>query len=600
MNSAPTVLAALKVAPVSREAQFASYVDVVKYRAGLHPDRLALYELRSMRDRQREFTYGQLDARIAAIAAHLQELKARGERVLLVLENDPDYLLAFLACAYCGAVAVTVHVPWQRRHAERLALVARDCAARFVLTTSALASRFRRGSLAEDMAELSWIMVDAIPASHSSVWTPHYPAPEDMAYIQYTSGSTGRPRGVIVSHGNLIYQGGYLERAVPFTPEDRALSWLPLYHDLGLILGALQPIYSGFPLALSTPAAFIKSPERWLRAIARDRIVLAGGPNFAFDLAVDALPPEGLGDLDLSSWRLALNAAEPIRASTLERFARAMAPYGFQAASMNPGYGLAEATLAVAVKPRHIPPVIHTVSADALAEGRVAAPMERDRSRSLVSSGRAQGDTDIRIVDPATRRCCAPDRTGEIWITGAGIPAGYWNHRELSAETFNVSLAGDARPWMRTGDLGFLDDSGNLFVTGRLKDIIIIAGGNHYPQDIEETVETSDAALRQHACAAFAEDDGGAERLVILAELRRDRIAGTDTANLAQLIMRRVTQEHEIAVDELVLLHPGQLPMTTSGKVQRRASQAMLRAAQFRVIEHIHRAAGCARAQHER
>jgi acyl-CoA synthetase (AMP-forming)/AMP-acid ligase II len=256
---------------------------------------------------------------------------------------------------------------------------------------------------------------------------------------------------------------------------------------------------------------------------------------------------------------------------------------------MNPGYGLAEATLAVTVKPRHVPPVIRTVAAAALAAGRIEAPQRDERVRQLVSSGAFHGDTDIAIADPAACTRCAPGRIGEIWVTGNGIPVGYWNHPELSAQTFNAALAGDARRWMRTGDLGFVDEAGNLFITGRLKDIVIVAGRNHYPQDIEETVEQADPALRPHSCAAFAEDDGGRERLIIVAELRRDRIAGADTASLAQIVMRRVTQEHEIAVDEVVFLHPGQVPMTTSGKIQRGACQAMLRDEQFRIVARVRR-----------
>jgi acyl-CoA synthetase (AMP-forming)/AMP-acid ligase II len=289
-----------------------------------------------------------------------------------------------------------------------------------------------------------------------------------------------------------------------------------------------------------------------------------------------------------------VNAAEPIRASTLQRFAAAMEPYGFRAASLHPGYGLAEATLAVAVKRRHTPPVVRAVSAEALGEGRVRAALPGRSSRSLVSSGVFHGDTDIRIVDPASRTRCARERIGEVWIAGDGIPAGYWNNTELSTETFNVALPGDARRWMRTGDLGFVDDAGNLFITGRLKDIIIVAGRNHYPQDIEETVESADTALRPHSCAAFAEDDDRGERLIIVAELRRERIGKVDPVGLAQRIMRHVAQHHEIAVDEVVLVHPGAVPMTTSGKVQRAACRTMLRGGAFRLVARVRRDAAIA------
>lgn len=558
------------------DLKFNSFVDVLQHWSNVDPEGVAFYGLADLQRPHAQYTYRHADCRARSLAARFQEIGASGQRALLVLENDPDYLLAFLACNYADLVGVPLNVPTHHKHAERLALVARDCGAGFLITNRAIADRHRSALEAAGCPDLVWVVVEDALDQPASSWKPHTPRWDEPAYLQYTSGSTGTPRGVIITHGNLIYQGAYLQRLFSFTRKDHGLNWLPLFHDMGLILGALQPLYTGFPVALARPIALAKNPERWLRAISDLRITFSGGPNFLYDLCVDSVEVEAIPNLDLSCLEVALNAAEPVRARTIQRFSDRYAPYGFRKTAMNPGYGLAEATLALTAKPRGESVVTRTVCADSLTRGEVSESSGAEASRELVSSGRFLPDTDVKIVDPESFCELPIGRVGEIWATGSGIPNGYWRQEALSEAVFSASISGGEGTYMRTGDLGALDEAGNLFITGRLKDVLIFAGKNHYPQDIEETVEATDAVLRPAFSAAISLHDDDIEKLIVLAEVRNDRRAAFKPAHVAARVRAQVASIHGVTVARVVLLKQGQLPKTTSGKIQRRLCREML------------------------
>jgi acyl-CoA synthetase (AMP-forming)/AMP-acid ligase II len=564
---------------------FNSYVDVLGHHAQHRADRLALTELSNLKDEGRRFTFSQLDRRCRALAAHLQAQGAAGERAALAFDNDADYLVSFLACAYAGVIAVPLFAPIQRHLAERFKAVTLDCEARFVLTTRAVSDRMQRAdTVATPFSLLTPIYVDMIEDALAPRWTPVHPGCSDLAYLQYTSGSTGTPRGVMVSHGNLMYQGRYIQAGCDLRGNDRALSWLPLYHDMGLIVGGLQPLFSGFPLWLAAPHAVVMHPERWLRAIGRLRITHTGAPNFVYDLCCDHVDLTRLADTDLSSWAVAYNSAEPIRSSSIDRFVRQLAPLGLPPSAPHPAYGLAEATLAVSIKPRGCPPTLASVDAVQLALGVVRAPTADAPQRKLVSSGRLALETRVAIVDTRTDEACPSGVIGEVWVAGPTVAQGYWQKPAETQATFQAHTCDGQGPYLRTGDLGFMDEHGELFITGRVKDLIIVAGKNHYPQDIEETVESASTAIRPHAVAALAMEGEAGETVVVLAEVHR-RLASTfDARATAQAIRTRVSEAHQVPVAEVVLLERGQLPMTTSGKIQRRASRDLLVAGAFLVV----------------
>jgi acyl-CoA synthetase (AMP-forming)/AMP-acid ligase II len=378
----------------------------------------------------------------------------------------------------------------------------------------------------------------------------------------------------MVTHANVLHNAALIERTMEVSSDTRGLFWLPPYHDMGLVGAILGTAYTGITTMLMSPLAFLQRPARWLQAIQRFGATHSGGPNFAYDLCVTKTTPEQRAALDLSAWRVAVSGAEPVRHETLERFSAAFAPAGFRRSSFRPAYGLAEATLMVCCGAPAPAPRVEHVDAGALAEHRVVklahgSPQERP----VVSSGKVPSGVEIMIVDPEAHTVCPAGRVGEIWIRGASVAAGYWNRPEESARVFGARVVETGEgPFLRTGDLGFVDD-GDLFVTGRIKDLIIIDGRNHYPQDIEATVERGVPAARAGGAAAFAVETGGAERLVVALEVDRAHRNG-NAQHIVRLVRRVIADEHAISVGDVVLLRAGGVPKTSSGKVQRHACRA--------------------------
>jgi amino acid adenylation domain-containing protein len=566
---------------------------LLKRRAAERPDDLAYLFLADGEVESERLTWADLDTRARAIAATLRESLAPGDRALLLFPPGLDFVAAFFGCLYAGVVAVPAYPPRLNDRAQsRLRAIARDAAPRAALTTSTIAAA--AGALAERVPELAaarWIAVDALTASDAELPEPD---PESVAFLQYTSGSTSDPKGVRVTHANLVHNERMIGAAFRQDERSVVVGWLPLYHDMGLIGNVLQPLHAGARCVLMSPVAFLQKPLRWLEAIHRYRGTTSGGPNFAYELCVRKTTPEQRAALDLSSWQVAFDGAEPVRAATLERFAEAFAASGFRREAFYPCYGLAEATLFVSGGEAGAAPVVRTFDAAAL-ERHEARP---GTDRELVSCGHAWLGQRIAIVDADTEAELPAGRVGEIWISGPSLAHGYQGNAEATARDFGARLANGEGPFLRTGDLGFVDgrsDSGELFVTGRLKDLIILRGRNHYPQDLELTAERSRPGLHAGSGAAFsveAPEDTGEERLVVVQEAERSLRTGFDEA--AEAIRRAIAEEHEVQPQDVLVVRVGSVPKTSSGKVQRGACRALYLAGELPVLGRSALASGAA------
>ncbi len=569
----------------------ASLQELLGLRAREEPDRRVYTFLQDGEAEAGHLTHAELDRRARAIAAALRSACEPGDRALLLFPAGLDFIAAFFGCLYAGVAAVPAYPPRPRRDQPRLAAIVRDARPRAVLTTSELLATMPR--LAEqrpELGELRWLAVDALDEPSGEPGPLERPDPGAPAFLQYTSGSTAAPKGVIVTNRNLVHNGTLIRDAFGQDASSVVVGWLPLYHDMGLIGNALQPLASGGSCVLMSPTAFLQRPRRWLEAISRYRGTTSGGPNFAYDLCVQKIGSGDREGLDLSSWQVAFNGAEPVRAETLFRFAEAFASSGFRREAFYPCYGLAEATLFVTGPQRGQAAREASFQSAALERNRAVRTEgetegeETEGARRLVGCGEAWGGQRVEIVDPETGEILQAGRVGEVWIAGPSVAAGYWNQEEETAAAFGGRLPGEDRPFLRTGDLGFFE-GGELFVTGRLKDLVILRGRNHYPQDLERTAELSHPTLRPGSSAGFAVDVQGEERLVLVCEVDR-HFSGAPEAveGVASAVRRAVAEEHEVQVHEVVLIRFGTLPKTTSGKVRRRASRTAYQAGELTVV----------------
>jgi acyl-CoA synthetase (AMP-forming)/AMP-acid ligase II len=555
-------------------------------RAEAHGDREALVFLADGETEQARWDYGHIDARARAVAATLAAQSCKpGDRALLLYPPGLEFVAAFLGCLYAGVIAVPAYPPRSAEHERampRLTGIVRDAGPTIVLTASPRMLQVVRETIdviARADKRIDCIDTDALADSAGSDWRPTADlTPDTVAFLQYTSGSTADPKGVVLTHGNLMHNSAVIRQAFGHTESTPGLVWLPPYHDMGLIGGILNPLFSGTQVALMPPAAFLQKPLRWLKAVSDWGVVTSGGPDFAYDLCVRSIKPAERATLDLSNWQVAFTGAEPIRKATLDRFVHAFAPCGFRPEAFFPCYGLAESTLFVSGVSRLGGATSIRVESDALRQNGLAPPThgvsaENAATTELVGCGGAIDDrTEIRIVDPQTGEPSPGDRVGEIWLRGPSVSRGYWNNPEPTAATFGARLAGsdsDSAPWLRTGDLGFFA-AGQLCVAGRCKDLIIIRGRNHHPHDIEHTACTSHAALRPGGGAAVGIERAGAERLVIYHEVERTQ-RDADPDEIFAAIRTTVASTHELRPHAIILLKPGRLPRTSSGKVRRQA-----------------------------
>ncbi|MGK7902712.1 MAG: fatty acyl-AMP ligase [Hormoscilla sp.] len=547
---------------------YATLIDILRDRAIGQSNQKAYTFLKNGEAESDSLTYHELDLKARAIAAQLQSWQ--GERALLLYPPGLDFICAFFGCLYAGVIAVPAYPPRRNQKLSRLLSVAEDAQAAIALTnTSVLNGIQSQGTENQELAKLNWIATDKIDLV-SVDWTPKRIKPEQLAFLQYTSGSTGIPKGVMISHSNLMHNLAIIYQCFGHSDNSKGIIWLPPYHDMGLIGGVLQPIYGGFPVVLMPSVYFLQKPIRWLQAISRYRATTSGGPNFAYDLCLRKVKPDQLASLDLSSWEVAFTGAEPIRAETLEQFAAKFKSCGFQKEALYPCYGMAEATLFVSGGLKTEPPIICSVEEMALQENQVI-PLWRDvtGSRKVVCCGHAWLDEKIAIVNPESLTECPSNQVGEIWVSSSSVAQGYWRKPEETEQTFHAYIADTVEgPFLRTGDLGFVLD-GELFVTGRLKDVMIIRGRNHYPQDIELTVARSHQALKPNCGSAILIEVKGEERLVIVQEVERSYLRKLDTEEVVRHIRRAVASEHELQVHAVALLKPGSIPKTSSGKIQR-------------------------------
>ncbi|MGL5079194.1 MAG: fatty acyl-AMP ligase, partial [Waterburya sp.] len=566
-------------------------VDVLLNRSVHQPNQIAYTFLADGENESGSCTYQELDLQARAIAVQLLTKVKPGDRALLVYPYTAglEFIAGFLGCLYAGVIAVTdyprQHIKSLTQYQDRIV----DCQAAIALTTQEFADRVKgllitNPSLALKLKALPWIASDRVNLDLASQWQKPEITSDTLAYLQYTSGSTGQPKGVMITHGNILHNSEVIYQSFGHHPQTRILMWLPMFHDMGLIGGVMQPLYTGLPAVLMSPIALAQKPFLWLQAISKYKITTSGGPNFAYDLLCQKVTDEQRTSLDLSHWQVAFSGAEPVRAETLAKFAELYKPCGFRKEAFYPCYGMAEATLFITGGNAEKSPTVSHVDKTALTEDLVVAiASDHPNSKAVVSCGYTWLGDEIIIVDPENKIECASDgasapstkRVGEIWAAGKGIGVGYWQREEQTQNTFQATLTDNSnKTYLRTGDLGFIKD-GELYITGRIKDMMILWGRNHYPQHIEETVETCHPALRLNHGAAFSVEVNGEEQLVIAHEINRADLRNLNAEEVIGAIRLAVGEQNLANVFAVALLKTGSIPKTSSGKIQRRACQSM-------------------------
>ena len=544
-------------------------VELLRWRAEVAPASRGFRFLENGEGFGEKLSYAELDRRAQAVAGRISEVLEPGDRALLLYPPSLDYVEAFFGCLYAGVIAVPAYPPNPARLARtlpRLQSIVADAGAKVALATGAIAGMAQAlGDQDSSLGRLEWIATDEIDDELSQAWKAPDLSPESVAFLQYTSGSTGKPKGVVLDHRTLLKNEQLIQSAFGSTEEDVGVNWLPLYHDMGLIGAVIQPVYCGCESVLMSPLDFLKRPARWVEAISRFGGTVSTAPNFGYDLSVRKTSAEIRDQLDLSQWRVACNGAEPIRLTTLDRFAAYFEPAGFDRKAFMPAYGLAEVALIVSALPNDEGPRLVD------AEGR-----------GQVSCGSPLGDFDLRVVTPGTRREVPAGEVGELWLRGGSVAPGYWEKEGVNAEVFGARLADGTGPFLRTGDLGAMID-GELVVTGRLKDLIVIRGANHYPQDIESTVESVDPVIRPGCGAAFGvKGDDGAEELVVVQEVKGEAVDDVD--RLIGRIREAIATVHRVVPREVVLIEARTIEKTSSGKIQRFAARKAYENDQLKVV----------------
>jgi amino acid adenylation domain-containing protein len=561
-------------------------VEMLRERAALHPERTALVFLLDGEREGESLTYAALDREARRIAALLAADGLRGQRALLLFPPGLAFAAAYFGCLYAGVTAVPVYPPRSNRNLDRLQAIVADAGARAVLATGeVIASLAKHGEAAPQLALLRWIAADEPSSGGDAPFADAGVAPSDVAFLQYTSGSTSTPKGVRVTHANLLANERMMRDAFGHREGLVVAGWLPVYHDMGLIGNLLHPLFMGGTCVLMSPAAFLQRPARWLEAVSSYGAQTSGGPNFAYDLCAERVSDAEKAALDLSGWSVAFCGSEPVRAATLDRFAEAFAECGFRREAFYPCYGLAEATLFVSGGRSDQPHVVRGFRAEALEKDRaIAARDGGEATATLVGCGFPWREGRVEVVRADTRTRCAPGEVGEIWVAGPHVAMGYWKRPEVTEETFGAHLADGEGPFLRTGDLGFVD-AGELFITGRAKDLIILRGRNLYPQDIEAAAGAAHPALHPGGGAAFSVDVDGEERLVIVHEVRRTALRALNADEVARRIREEVAAAFEAAVHDVILIGPSTLLKTSSGKVQRQATKKQYLAGSLAVAE---------------
>ncbi|NBC06729.1 MAG: AMP-binding protein [Bacteroidetes bacterium] len=560
-----------------------SLLAILDQRAATEPEGVPFCYLADGEQDEQPLTYRAFESKAKALAASLQEEGLKGERVLLLFPQGIEYLVALFGCFYAGAIAVPAYPPRNNRNLKRLLDIMDNCGSRYIMSDRDGTAHIQR--LRQDFSDYRLLTFeDEVEAGKE--WQAWRVPLDGIAYLQYTSGSTGAPKGVIITHRNLVENVKGLRETYQPYQVDTMVTWIPMYHDMGLLSMMTALTIGGGTCYFMSPVHFVQQPARWLQAISKYGAQYSVGPNFAFDLCCEKIAGQDMAGLDLSCLKSITNGSEPVRLSTLLAFHEKFSPYGFDFAAFCPGYGLAEATLGVstlsAEEQVQIVPKAGTAGARTV-DGN--PPEVQSPEQYWVGCGHIVRDADVQIVDPNALEALPEGKEGEIWVHHAGFVAqGYWDNEAATAHTFGNELAGQSgKRYMRTGDLGFVQE-GQLYVTGRIKDMIIIRGANYYPQDIERVVENAHGALEQNACAAFAHEAGAQEQLIVVQEVKRTEWRAADPEETIQAIRQQLSEVFEIAPHQIVLIRPMSLPKTSSGKVQRQATREAWLQGELRVL----------------
>jgi acyl-CoA synthetase (AMP-forming)/AMP-acid ligase II len=548
-----------------------SIVDVLQRRAKNQPHELAFRFISDGEQDDTLLTYENLDRRACSIAASLQSSLKHGDRAVLLFPPGLDFVAAFFGCLYAKVIAVPAYPPHPARIEVTLpiilGLIADADASAVLLSKELYTSINSRNTIKTALDNIKLIVIDDGVSMLNYQWHQAEIKSDDIAYLQYTSGSTSAPKGVMISHNNLIHNMHLIQKCFGISKEDHGVIWLPPYHDMGLIGGILQPLYSGVSFTLMPHLMFLQRPLRWLETISRFRATISGAPDFAYELSIKKIKSEQREQLDLSSWRVAFNGAEPVYHKTLNQFANYFAPCGFRKEAFMPCYGLAESTLLVSASSKGSEPLMKRFLNNALERNHAIISHEQSEdAHTLVSCGKVNTEQKVKIVNPETMIACSHDEIGEIWVRGNSVATGYWNKQLETACTFNAKPAdNDKETFLRTGDFGFLHE-GELYITGRLKNLIISEGKNHYPQDIEKTIEACHSAIRSRSCAVFSIQNNGHEEIIAVAET--EHTSPLEEVEICKVIREAVSVNHGLYLKDIKLTKPGSIPKTTSGKTK--------------------------------
>lgn len=548
--------------------QLDGLIDRLLFRAENEPQQPLYYFLDGWGQQYTHLTHASLLEAVQKLGRWLSEKTVSGDRVVLQLPTSPEFAIAFFACLYANRIPVPLSSPTRKHNCEHYQRIFADCAARLVVTDSSIRDLYEKESGGDSEQIQTFPSLETL----EPLAAPVDRQGNEIAFLQYTSGSTSFPKGVIVSHENIAANQRMIERTFGHSRSSIGLGWVPLFHDMGLIGSVFQPLYVGFPCYLMSPVTFLQRPKLWLKTISEKKVTTTGGPNFAYDLCVRRIAPDSLEGLSLSSWEVAYNGAEHIKLHTLEQFSTTFAPYGFKKAAFLPCYGLAEATLIVSGVDKAKEP-----SALAIPCGRdevldADASPSMGSTRTVVSNGKVMPELTLRVINPQTLKECPSHHIGEIWIAGPSITAGYWQKPQKNWETFTFR---NGLRFLRTGDLGFLDSQNQLYITGRLKDLLVIEGKNYYPEDIEETVKLSHPALREVNCAVFSVPGAYTQKLVVVSEVERQfrRQIHDCAGEIKEAVKIQVHSHYQLIVHDTVLLQLNSIPRTTSGKTQRQLTK---------------------------
>jgi acyl-CoA synthetase (AMP-forming)/AMP-acid ligase II/acyl carrier protein len=550
---------------------FRSLGELLKTRVVTWGDKLLYRYLEDGLIETDRITYRQLWEKSVKVAASIQSKCNKGDRIIMLFPAGIGFIVSLFGCFLSGTVGVPVYTPKKNRGFDRFSSILSNCQPSLILGTERLLAdvenNFKEEPVLRDIPKLSY--ESSVDSSYGS-WAEPDIDPDDPAILQYTSGSTGDPNGVTVTHGNILFNSEFIKRAFGHDENLVGMNWLPGFHDMGLIGALLQPVYVGGNNSIIPPGTFLLRPQNWLKSIGKYKAVTAGGPNFAFDYCCERISDDMLDDIDLHTVRPLFCGAEPIKMETLEKFAEKFKDCNFSIDQFYPCYGLAENTLIVTGGELDAKPVYLNVDAKKLEQGvvEVASANSESPVQTLVGCGYPMVGTTVCIVDPTHQKILQNGKVGEIWVSGPSVARSYWHNDRKSKETFHAFTDNGKGPFMRTGDLGFIH-GGQLFITGRIKDLIIIRGLNHYPHDIEHTVENSHDALQLSGSAAFSADMGHGEELVIVCEVKRTAIRTLDADEVIRRLRESISAKHQVEIAALTLVRPGSIPKTSSGKIRR-------------------------------